>query len=114
LHRQTGAVDVFAANDLRSRISATEGPWLEFFRSEALSVGLYVLGIGEPDEQVPHHEDEIYVVQRGRATVTIAGEDQAVGPGDVIFVGREVDHRFHHVTEELALVVVFAPPESGE
>jgi len=107
-------MDVFADDALRARHAATDGPWLEFFRSDALSVGLYVLQVGEVDEQVPHHEDEIYVVQSGAAMVTIADQQRAIGPGDVIFVGREVEHRFHDITEDLALVVVFAPPESGE
>jgi quercetin dioxygenase-like cupin family protein len=35
---------------------------------------------------------------------------QPVGPGDTIFVAAGVAHRFVDITEDLALVVVFAPP----
>ena len=42
----------------------------------------------------------------------VAGENQEVGPGSVVFVGRGVEHRFHSITEQLQILVVFAPPES--
>ncbi|MCI4352264.1 MAG: cupin domain-containing protein [Thermoplasmata archaeon] len=88
--------------------------YLEFLRIPAMSVGFYALPVGGVDPQTPHREDEIYYVIRGRATITIAGRDQAVEPGATIFVAQGVDHRFHGVTEPLELLVVFAPEESPE
>ncbi len=58
----------------------------------------------------PHTEDEIYVVQAGRATLVTPSETAAVGPGSVVFVPAGEAHTFTDVTEDLALVVVFAPP----
>ena len=74
------------------------------------------LQVAEPlgtDEQVPHHEDEIYVVTAGRA-VLWAGEDSApVEPGSVIYVAAGEQHRFTDVAEDLAAIVLFAPAEGA-
>lgn len=34
-----------------------------------------------------------------------------MGRGSVVFVPAGVPHRFHHITEELRVLVVFSPPE---
>ena len=86
--------------------------YLEFLRRESMSVGLYVLPAGGADGQSPHNEDEVYVVLAGRATVTVGGEDQPVQAGNVIFVGKQIEHRFHSIEEELQLLVFFAPAET--
>jgi hypothetical protein len=36
-----------------------------------------------------------------------------VGPGSVVFVAAGEEHRFVDVTEDLTLLVLFAPPYSG-
>ncbi len=54
----------------------------------------------------------MYYVLRGRARMRVGAEDRAVGAGSVIFVAAEVEHRFHDIAEELALLVFFAPAES--
>jgi len=84
----------------------------EFLRVPAMSGGLYFLPAGGADLQRPHHEDEIYYVLRGRARFKADKEDREVSAGSVIFVAAEVDHRFYDLTEELAVLVVFAPAES--
>ena len=87
-------------------------PYLEFLRVAAMSAGLYVLPAGATDPQRPHHEDEMYYVVRGQARMRLGSEDQAVGEGSVIFVAAGVEHRFHDVTQELVVLVCFAPAES--
>jgi mannose-6-phosphate isomerase-like protein (cupin superfamily) len=84
---------------------------VEFLREESMSGGLYVLAAGATDGQSPHTEDEIYVVLSGVGRFTAADEIREVAPGDVIFVPALVPHHFHDVSEELRLVVLFAPPE---
>jgi mannose-6-phosphate isomerase-like protein (cupin superfamily) len=84
----------------------------EFLRVPAMSAGLYVLGVGASDPQRPHHEDEMYYVIRGRARFAAGEEDQDVGPGSVMFVAKGLEHRFHAIEEELAVLVFFAPAES--
>lgn len=88
--------------------------WTEFFRVPALSLGLYMLRPGEDDPQTPHAEDEIYYVLRGRARFRAGDEDLPVQTGDLIFVEAKAGHRFHTVTEEIVLLVAFAPAEDEE
>jgi quercetin dioxygenase-like cupin family protein len=85
--------------------------YLEFLRSGSLSVGLYVLPAGATDEQQPHGEDEVYLVAAGGSLFTAGAETREVRAGDVLFVAAGIAHRFHDITEELRLIVVFAPPE---
>jgi quercetin dioxygenase-like cupin family protein len=84
----------------------------EFLRVPAMSAGLYVLPAGANDPQSPHHEDETYYVIRGKARFRAGEEDSQVAAGSVLFVAAEVEHRFYDITEELAVLVVFAPAES--
>jgi mannose-6-phosphate isomerase-like protein (cupin superfamily) len=86
--------------------------YLEFLRTPAMSVGIYVLPAGGADPQSPHKEDEMYYVVRGRARMKAGSEDQAVSQGSVIFVAAGVEHRFYDITEELLVLVFFAPAES--
>ena len=79
-----------------------------------MSCGVYILQPGEEDRQTPHHEDEIYYVVSGAAHMRVAAENQpeqdhAISTSDVIFVKAHEEHRFHGITEELVLLVVFAP-----
>lgn len=84
----------------------------EFLRVPAMSAGLYVLAAGAADPQRPHHEDEVYYVIRGRARFRAAAQDQEVSAGSVLFVAAQVEHRFYDISEELAVLVFFAPAES--
>jgi len=87
-------------------------PFREFLRVPAMSAGLYVLPAGATDPQRPHHEDEMYYVIRGRGRFQAGDDDVEVSTGSVLCVAAEVEHRFHEVSEELAVLVFFAPAES--
>lgn len=87
--------------------------WAEFLRVPPMSVGVYVLPAGGVDRQSPHSEDEIYYVVRGRGRLRHGSVDSDAVPGEVLFVPARVEHRFHTITEELVLLVVFAPAERG-
>jgi mannose-6-phosphate isomerase-like protein (cupin superfamily) len=84
--------------------------WVVHANSDDLSLGTYSIPAGGLDDQTLHTEDEIYVVQAGRATLVTPSGTAAVGPGSVVFVPAGEAHRFTDITEDLALVVVFAPP----
>ncbi|MBA2552842.1 MAG: cupin domain-containing protein [Geodermatophilaceae bacterium] len=77
----------------------------------ALSVGTYSIPAGGKDDQLPHFEDEVYMVTAGRAMFRGgSGDPVAVGPGSVLFVGAGEEHRFLDIEQDLSMVVVFAPP----
>lgn len=92
---------------------ATGRPYIEFIRSGALSTGLYVLPAGGVDQQQPHTEDEVYVVIAGGSLFTAGVETREVRAGDVLFVAAGVPHRFHDISEEMRIIVLFAPPEGS-
>jgi mannose-6-phosphate isomerase-like protein (cupin superfamily) len=84
--------------------------WAEHMASADLSVGTYSIPAGGLDDQEPHHEDEIYVVQAGAATLVTDSGTTEVGPGSVIFVPAGENHKFTNVRGDLAVLVIFAPP----
>ena len=89
---------------------ADANDWVVHLSSADLSLGTYSIPAGGEDDQTPHTEDEIYVVQAGRATLVTTSGIVDVGPGSVIYVPAGEAHKFTEVSEDLALVVVFAPP----
>lgn len=99
------------AGAFRPPASGDRTEWTEQFRVPDLSVGTYSIAAGGIDGQSPHTEDEIYVVTAGRATIEAGGQRAEVAPGDVLYVPAGEVHRFTDVTEDLALLVFFAPAE---
>lgn len=87
------------------------GPYREIVRAPSLSVGLYVLPVGGVDRQSPHTEDEVYHVVAGVAQIQVGEEHRQVRSGSVVFVAAGIEHRFHSITEELKVLVFFAPAE---
>ena len=88
--------------------------YLEFFKADNLSLGIYSLPTGDVDPQQPHTEDEIYYVVSGNAKLMVEDVDRSVKPGSIVFVQAGVAHRFHDVTENLMVMVVFAPPRGSQ
>jgi mannose-6-phosphate isomerase-like protein (cupin superfamily) len=86
----------------------------EFLRRPGMSIGLYRIPIDGADHQHPHASDEVYIVQRGQAQLDVEGTEIPVGPGRVISVDRGREHHFTKITEDLEIIVVFAPPEVPE
>jgi mannose-6-phosphate isomerase-like protein (cupin superfamily) len=102
----------FRLDELEQERSANRGAYLRFLTERTMSAGLYALAPGELDTQQPHKQDEVYVVMSGRASFTAGGETTQVARGTVLHVRAGVPHRFHHVTEDLRVLVVFSPPEA--
>lgn len=105
------AVDAFELAQLLQVRADSGDLYHEFVRTHDLSVGLYVLEAGATDPQSPHTEDEVYYIVSGRGRITVGDEDRTVTAGSVIFVGADVEHRFHDVEEELVILVMFGPAE---
>ena len=85
--------------------------YLEFLKVPDLSMGLYVLPAGSVDPQSPHTEDEVYYVVNGKAQILVADENREVQAGSIVYVAKNVAHRFHSIEKELTVVVFFAPTE---
>ncbi len=106
--------EVFDPVLIRPQLVASGERYAEFVRRPALSAGLYRLGAGEADPQAPHTEDEIYVVLSGVAVLRAGADDRPVTAGSIVFVPAGEEHRFHSITEELQVVVLFAPAEGTD
>ena len=106
-------MEAFELADIELRRRAHGTRYHEFLRRASMSLGLYVLPAGGTDPQQPHTEDEAYLVMRGRARIRVANEERAVEPGSVVFVPAGVEHRFHDITEELSVAVMFSPAEGS-
>ena len=102
----------FEIEELRARRRQGGRAYHEFLRVADLSAGVYELEAGAADPQKPHGEDELYFVVQGRARFTAAGEETEVGPGSVLYVRTGVEHRFEAISEDLTVLVFFAPAET--
>jgi mannose-6-phosphate isomerase-like protein (cupin superfamily) len=104
-------MQLYELNCLLQERKALGKLYLEFARLPTLSVGLYVLGVGVADPQQPHAEDEVYYIIGGTAKMRVGDEDRDVTAGSTIVVPARAPHRFHSITEELTVLVFFAPAE---
>jgi len=100
-------------SQVEARRAAGSRLYEEFLSVPDLSAGLYVLDAGAVDPQSPHTEDELYYVVRGRGRITVGDEIHDVEPGSLVFVGADVPHRFHDISERLELLVAFGPAEGS-
>lgn len=102
----------FPLDDLLKAHAASGRLYHEFLRVPDMSAGLYLLPVDGTDPQQPHHEDEIYYVIRGKGQFFYDGQDVAIETGAVLYVPKGKEHRFHSITEDLMILVIFAPAES--
>lgn len=103
-------MDAFAAEELLAGLDSGRHDFAEFFRSSTLSLTVARWPAGSVDDQEPHTEDEVYYVVSGRARLSVADEDVAVGAGSIAYVAAGAEHRFHDIQEDLEVIVFWAPP----
>ena len=101
----------FELPQLLSQHTQNKKLYLEFLKVPDLSMGLYILPAGGTDPQSPHTEDEVYYVFSGRARIRVADEDRDVQAGSIVYVAKNVEHKFHSIEEDLKVIVFFAPAE---
>jgi mannose-6-phosphate isomerase-like protein (cupin superfamily) len=106
-----GSYQSFELDDLQADRSRS---YAEFLRRPGISMGIYHLPIGGRDPQHPHSADEVYVVLAGRAVLEVEGERLDMQRGRVVSVDVGADHRFVDISDDLSVLVVFAPPDSPE
>lgn len=104
----------FDLDDVRAQRAEHGRPWQEFIRVPDLFAGLYEIPAGGEDLQSPHAADEVYYVVGGHATAVVEGERIEVGPGSVLYVAKDRDHRFVDIIEDLSILVFFATPAQGD
>lgn len=67
----------------------------------------------EPQGRIPEHEHETvesYTILSGTGEMTVAGETQAVGPGDCVFIPSGKPHALVNTSEgQMHMMFVYAP-----
>jgi mannose-6-phosphate isomerase-like protein (cupin superfamily) len=109
-----GSYIAFDLDQLQQKHAGESAPYNEFLRRRGMSVGMYILPVGAEDKQTPHSADELYVITKGRGRLRVVDEEVEVKAGSVISVDHGEDHQFIDVTEDLHMIVVFAPPDTPE
>ncbi len=106
---------VFDLKDIRDKLRGDPVEYLEFLNVPSLNCGIYSLAAGSTDMQAPHDEDEVYLVLTGKARMKLGGEERAIGPGSLLYVGATTEHSFFEIEEDMTLLVMFAasPPSRG-
>src|SRR4051812_28129019 len=108
---KSGVMQTFELADLLEQHREGGKLWMEFLRVPSLSAGIYRLPAGSADPQKPHTEDEVYYVISGAGSFTCEGETIPASAGSTIYVAAHAEHRFHDITEDLTILVLFAPAE---
>lgn len=103
-------MDALEVESVRQRLAAANGGYEIVHNSPGLEVGVYVLVAPEPDHQVAHEDDELYVVLAGSGALTVEGETIPVEEGKAAFVPAGADHRFTGY-EGLSVLVIFVRPQ---
>ena len=98
----------FEIDDLIKERQESKKSYLQFFDNSDLRTGIYHLKAGSRDGQSPHSEDEVYHVLSGKAQFTAGEEERELAAGSVIFVAKNIEHRFHDIEEDLTILVFFA------
>lgn len=93
---------------LRSRVLMDAGE----MGARNMSVTWLEIPAGAEQELRSHEEaEQVYVVVRGSGTMSVAGDTQRVGEGDLILVSPATDHAIANDGEgEMACVSVQSPP----
>src|SRR5699024_8810102 len=97
---------------LQALARSSGGEFIRLFGHGSLEVEIYKPR--EVDRQQPHSRDEIYVVISGSGQFVNGGVRAPFGPGDLLFVPAQVEHRFEDFSEDFATWVIFYGPEGGE
>lgn len=105
---------VWSLNDTLAAHAEAGGAYHQFFEVAEMSAGIYTLAAGSVDGQAPHVEDEIYYIVFGKGEIQIGDKDYPVETGATIFVAKEIVHRFHHIVEDMTVLVIFAPRHDVE
>jgi len=68
----------------------------------------------DTDNQQPHEQDEVYIVQSGTGRFRVADELRPFEAGEALFVPAGVEHRFEDFSDDFAAWVIFYGPQGGE
>jgi mannose-6-phosphate isomerase-like protein (cupin superfamily) len=74
---------------------------------------------GEPESEqgrhAHHKSEQVYVIVQGRGLMHVAGEEEEVGPGTLVFVPKGALHSIRNLgSEKLVFITATSPPFSAK
>ncbi|SRR5260221_10107077 len=100
---------------IRALQTISENPGTLFLKvMEHGSMSVEIYRPIKTDLQMPHIQDELYVIISGNGEFLNNGERVPFKQGDVLFVPARVDHRFENFSDDFATWVIFYGPNGGE
>jgi mannose-6-phosphate isomerase-like protein (cupin superfamily) len=105
---------LFSLADVTAKLPPEAEPIRFCFARQHGTMKLGLYAPRGPDVQVPHAQDELYVIASGSGYFNKAGERRPFGAQDVIFVEAGVEHRFEDFSDDFSAWVVFWGPDGGE
>ncbi len=83
--------------------------WNDFLKVSTLTTGLYMLSVTLGGDEVLTHEiDEINIVLEGKAGFSMGEGEIEVRPGSIVYVRNGVGHKFHSLTGNFKVIILFA------
>ena len=82
-----------------------------------LQHGSLEIGFYKPrgtDDQGPHEQDEVYIVQSGHGQFVVGEERHGFEAGEALFVPAGAVHRFEDFSDDFAAWATFYGPTGGE
>jgi mannose-6-phosphate isomerase-like protein (cupin superfamily) len=102
----------FSFRDEAAKVADLPEPYRVAFQRGEVTLLLFIPR--EKDTQTPHDRDEIYIVISGKGTFRRASELVRFAPGDVLYVGAHVPHRFESFSGDFKAWVVFFGPQHAK
>ncbi len=99
-------------NALRAVQASDDGLYGVLLEHGSMELGYY--RPPDLDQQKPHEQDEIYIVQTGSGIFVRDGDEIPFGPGDALFVAAGIEHRFTSFSNDFGVWVIFYGPPGGE
>ena len=93
-------------------LGQTGGHALVAFRRGPLDIALSIPL--HTKQQIPHAQDEIYFIVRGRGVLFHDGKREQFQSGDLLFVAAGIEHQIENISEDFAMWRVFYGPPGGE
>ena len=97
---------------IRQLANEADFPFVTMLKHGSMTVEYYAPV--EVDKQMPHKQDELYVIASGSGIFYRDGVRTDCRAGDVLFVPAGMDHRFEKFSADFATWVIFYGPDGGE
>ena len=102
----------FGLDEARAELALHDKSYVELHRHGTMLLELYQ--VPDVDNQLPHAQDELYVVSAGEGYFQIAGDRYPCKAGDALFAPAGISHRFVDCSADFETWVVFYGPKGGE